>query len=144
MTLDRPTVAPPLRTILWRLLWMSAIGGLVVALLLAIVGTIAAGGDAGLFVSLIPAMIAIGVGMAIPPVLGAGVGLAIVARPPRTLRREQWAAVIGGAVGAFVSPVIFYSASLVLAVVVGLAITVVAAIGYPLVIRSLWRRAAAV
>lgn len=140
MSVADPTTAPPLRRILWRLLWISAIGGMVVASVLAIVGSTVAGGGGDLFVSLVPAMVSLGFGMAIPPVLGAAVGLAVVARPPRTLPRERWAAGIGGAVGAFVSPVLFYPASLLLGVAVGAVIAVAVVVGYPLALRALWRR----
>ena len=46
-------------------------------------------------------------------------------------------------VGAFISPVLFYPASLALGVVVGIVIAVAVGVGYPLTLRSLWRRAAA-
>ena len=142
MSVAHPTTVPPLRRILWRLLWISAIGGMVLACVLAVVGSIVAGGGGDLLVSLIPAMISLGFGMAIPPVLGAAVGLAVVARPPRALRHERWAAAIGGAVGAFVSPVLFYPASLLLGVAVGAVIAVAVLVGYPLAVHALWRRAA--
>ena len=143
MTGGAETPAPRLRTVIWRLLWCSAIGGMLVAAGLALTGTVAAGGGADLVASLVPAIISIGFGMALPPFLGALLGLVIVGRPPRGLRREQWASAIGGAAGAFVSPVLFYPASALLGLVVALVIAVAAAVGYPLTLRSLWKRAAA-
>ncbi len=140
MTADQAPAAPPIRRVVWRLTWCSAIGGLIVATGLASTGVVAAGGGADLFASLVPAVISIGLGMAVPPVLGALLGLAIVSRPPRRLRREQWATAIGGTVGAFVSPVLFYPASAMLGTVVALIIAAAVAVGYPLTLRSLWSR----
>jgi len=140
---DPIDAAPRLRGIVWRLLWTSAVGGIAVAAGLAAVGTGAAGGDGGLFADLIPAVGFIGVGMAIPPVLGAVLALAVVGRPPRALRREQWAAAIGGVIGAFVSPMLFYPALPLLGVVVASIVALLAGVGYPLTLRSSWRRAAA-
>ena len=125
------------------MLWCSAVGGVLVAIGLAVTGVVAAGGGAELAASLIPAVLTIGLGMAVPPFLGGLLGLVIVGRPPRGLRREQWAAAIGGVVGAFVSPVLFYPASVQLGIVVALVIAAGAAAGYPLLLRSLWKRAAA-
>ena len=135
--------APRFRRILWRLGWTSLIGGVLLSAGLALVGAGVAGGGPGLVVSLIPALITIGIGMAIPPVLGAALGLAIVARPPRALRREQWASALGGAVGAFVSPVLFYPASILLALAIALLIIVAVGIGYPWALRSTWRQSTA-
>ena len=143
MTADPADVAPRLRSVVWLLLWVSAIGGLLLAIGLAVVGVGAAGGGADLAASLIPAVVSIGLGMAIPPVLGALLGLVIVGRPPRGARRERWAAGIGGVAGAFVSPVLFYPASASLGIVVALIIAAAAGVGYPLILRSSWRRAAA-
>lgn len=141
MSVEPHADSPRLRGITWRLLWISVVGGLLLAVGLAVAGTMAAGGGFGLFAELVPAMIFVGVGMAIPPVLGAVVAIAAVGRPPRSQRRERWAAAIGGVVGAFVSPVLFYSGWAFLGVVVGMVVALAVGIAYPLVLRSLWRRA---
>lgn len=135
--------APRLRGIVWRLTWISAVGGVLLAAILAIVGTSAAGGDGGLFADLIPAAAFIGLGMAIPPILGAVLGLAIAGRPPRALRREQRSAAIGGALGAVISPVLFYPPLPWLGILIALVIALAVGVGYPLTLRSMWRRAAA-
>jgi hypothetical protein len=138
-----PEAVPRLRGIIWRLLWLSALGGIVLAVGLALAGVGVAGGGADLFADLLPAVAFIGLGMAIPPVLGAVLAVVLVGRPPRARRREQWAAAVGGVIGAFVSPVLFYSGWALLGIVVALIIALVAGLGYPLVLRSLWKRAAA-
>lgn len=143
MTAAAADAAPRLRGIIWRLLWVSVIGGVLLAAVLAVTGAGVAGGGAALFAQLLPAVAFIGVGMAIPPVLGAVLGVAVVGRPPRALRREQWATAVGGVVGAFVSPVLFYSGWALLGILVGLVVALAAGIGYPLLLRSLWRRTGA-
>lgn len=140
---DPSDAAPRLRGVVWRLTWISGVGGIALAAILALVGTALAGGDGGLFADLIPAVAFIGLGMAVPPILGSVLGLAAVGRPPRALRREQWAASIGGVVGAFISPVVFYPSFPLLGVVVALVVALAVGAGYPLSLRSMWGRAAA-
>lgn len=133
--------APPrLRTIAGRLAWVSAVGGLVVALVLALLGVGAAQGDGELFVSLLPAVLGIGLGMAAPPFLLAVACITLVGarRAPRT---DMIASAVGGVVGAFVSPAVFYAAFAALGMGVALVIAVAVGVGYPLLVRALWRRA---
>ncbi|PZQ91849.1 MAG: hypothetical protein DI534_02520 [Leifsonia xyli] len=123
----------------WRLAWISAIGGLLLALVLALLGVAAASGGGELMTSLLPAVVLIGLGMAVPPWLFGVAGLAVsIAR--RGMRREAVATAIGGAVGAFVSPIVFYPASAQLGLTVALVIVVAASGGYPLAVRGLWRQ----
>ncbi len=133
---------PPLRRIAGRLAWVSAVGGVVLGLLLAVLGVGAAAGGGELLLSLLPAVVGIGLGMAVPPFLFAVAGVAVVAGR-RAPRPEAIAAAVGAIVGAFVSPIVFYPASALLGLVVALVIAVAAGVGYPLVVRGLWRRATA-
>jgi hypothetical protein len=128
--------------VLWMLL-ASAGGGLLVAIGLAVAGVGAAGANAGLFGELVPAIIFIGLGMAAPPYIGGILGIVAVGRPPRALRKEQWAAAIGGGVGAFVSPIAFYAGFPALGLVVALIVLLLVGAGYPLLLRLLWKRSAA-
>ena len=122
---------------------MSAIGGLLLAIGLAGVGVGVAGGGADLVTSLIPAVVSIGLGMAIPPVLGALLGLVIVSRPPRCFASRA----VGGGDrrrrGRFRVARAVLPASLSLGLVVALIIATAAGVGYPLILRSSWRRATA-
>ncbi len=108
--------------------------------MLALLGVGAARGGGDLFVELIPAILAVGIGMAAPPYLLALAALALVGghRSPRV---EMIAAAVGAVIGAFVSPVAFYAGFPALGLVVALVIAAVAGIGFPLVVRALWRRA---
>ncbi|QNO38510.1 hypothetical protein H4J02_05780 [Protaetiibacter sp. SSC-01] len=136
---DAP-VAPRLRSIAARLAWVSALGGVLLALVLALLGVGAAKGDGELFASLLPAVLAIGLGMAVPPFLLAVAAIAL-AGLRRSRRADMIAAAIGAVVGAFISPVVFYPASATLGLSVALVIAVAAGCGYPLLVRGLWRRA---
>lgn len=143
MTAERPGEPPALRGIILWLLVASAAGGLLVAIALAVAGVGAAGGGADLFGELVPAIVFIGLGMAGPPFIGGLLGIVAVGRPPRTSRKEQWAAAIGGGVGAFVSPIAFYSGFPALGLIVALIVLLLAGVGYPLLLRLLWKRSAA-
>ncbi len=140
MTEPERAAPPRLLRIAGRLAWVSALGGLALALVLAALGVGAAAGDGGLFLSLLPAVLAIGLGMAVPPVLLALAAVALMGAR-RAARPEMIAAAIGAVVGAFISPVAFYPASASLGLIVALIIAVAAGCGYPLLVRALWRRA---
>lgn len=140
MTAPAAPVAPRLRSIAARLAWVSVLGGVLLALVLALLGVGAASGGGELLASLLPAVAAIGLGMAVPPYLLALAGVA-VAGLRRSLRGDMIAAAIGAVIGAFVSPIVFYSGFPALGFVVALVIAVAAGGGYPLLVRGLWRRA---
>lgn len=139
---DRDEPVPRFLSIAVRLLWVGAIVTFATALVLGVVGASITRDGIAVLPSLLPAIGAIGLGMAIPPWLVALLGLAIVGRPPRALRRELNATAIGGAVGALVSPVVFYGSFPQLGLLV--AVVLVAAIvpAYALSVRALWRRVA--
>lgn len=130
--------APALRRIAGRLAWTSAVGGVLLGLVLALLGAGAAAGGGDLLVSLLPAVVGVGLGMAVPPFLFALAAVAVTGR--RGARAEMIASSIGAIVGAFVSPIVFYPASAALGLIVALVIAVLAGGGYPLLVRALWRR----
>lgn len=132
---------PRVLRIVLRLLWVGAVVTFAVALVLGIVGAAITAEGLAVLPSLLPAILAIGLGMAIPPWLVGLLAFAIVSRPPRALRRELNAVAIGGAVGALVSPVVFYQSFPQLGLVVAVVLVAVLVPAYALSVRAEWRRA---
>lgn len=130
--------APALRRLAGRLAWTSAVGGVLLGFVLALLGVGAAAGGGELLVSLLPAIVGVGLGMAVPPFLFALAAVAVTGR--RSAGAEMIASSIGAVIGAFVSPIVFYPASAALGLTVGLVIAVLAGAGYPFLVRALWRR----
>ncbi|TPW92517.1 hypothetical protein FJ656_35270, partial [Schumannella luteola] len=114
-----PGEPPRFGRMVWRMFWIEAVGGIGVAAILGVIGTLAADGDQGLLLSLLPAVVLVGFGMALPPFLFGMLSLAAASGRPRRMRKEIVAVVIGAVVGGFLSPIIFYSASPLFGIVIG-------------------------
>ncbi|TXK17245.1 hypothetical protein [Homoserinibacter sp. GY 40078] len=136
------TAAPPrLRAFAWRFA-VAAVGvGIAAAIVLALAGVSTTGDGPELFVSLIPAVLIIGIGMGIPPALIGLLALSFAIRPPRSPRRETIAVVVGVVIGSFASPTFFYPVLPAIAVAVAVGIALVLSVVAALLVRAVWRAA---
>ncbi|WP_167052064.1 hypothetical protein [Salinibacterium sp. ZJ77] len=133
-------VRPPrMGAVAWRLGVASAVACVIVAAGLAIAGVVSAGEGGDLLASLIPAILTIGLGMAVPPFLFGMLGLAAAQRPPRRLRRELIALAIGTTIGALISPVLFYANTPAFGLLVAGLVAAATLTTFCIVLARLWR-----
>lgn len=123
-----------------RMLLVAVVVGLAVALVLAITGATVAGGGTELLGPLLPAVVFVGLGMAVPPTLVGLLALVIVSGR-RSRRRDTIAVAIGGPLGALISPLVFYQAFAALGLVVALVVGLAVGVGFAFVVRAAWRPA---